>query len=196
MTGLRLSFLALVLVTGGCKTVEAAGSRAASEMAVESDSDSAAPAPKEASKKISPAPKGEDGSLPLLRWHMGRYSQKLVGAESVEVKDQAGRKLCDINETQVQKTFGAKRLKELKAAIDVLALSKGEYGRNPIFRGYEESRELLAFQGGEEFLVELMYQAQEVLKPKAKADGEAFDEAMALVMTTARDKKLCPDLGG
>ena len=197
MAGIKQSFLALVLLTSGCKSVEAAGSRPASEILVESASEAVKTVPSAGSQKVSLPLKAEaKGSAVLLRWQLGRYSQKLVGEESVEVKDKVGRKLCEISESVAQKVLGDKRLMELKAAIETLALSKGEYGRNPIFRGYDESRELLAFNGGEEFLVEQMYQAQEILRPKPKVDPEAFDEAMALVMTAARDKKLCPDLGG
>lgn len=201
MPVIKLIILTFILSASACRAGETASVPSQMEVAATVESPVISPLPSAPRAKetelASPEARLESRkkpSVPLLRWQFDRYSLQLEKGEAVEIKDKPGRLVCEITEGGVRKVLGKGRLKELKAAIATLALAKGSYARNPIFRPYDESRELLAIVKGEELLVELMYQAQEVLVPLSQAEVEAFDDAFRVVMSAARETKLCPTL--
>lgn len=186
MSWTKLTGLLVVLSLNGCKSTEAAGAKAAEELknTIDSVAGDTATAQKLPLKESSPV---------LMQWKYGRLSLSLKNDEAVEVQDKPGRVVCEITEAVVRGALGDAKLEELKKAIKVLAENKGSTRRNPMFRAYDESRELVAYSDGE-FVIEAMYQAQEVLSPKVEAKRAEFQGAYDVAISVARDAKVCPKL--
>jgi hypothetical protein len=194
---------ASVVVVGACRTSEASSSSSSSSslQGKPEASDRAGPVgAASASERVKtegargPRHTPLDKSPVLLRWIYDRYSLVLKKDEAIEEKNKAGIVLCSITENAVSSALGAAKLNQLKGAIKALGAFRGSTRRNPIFRPYSRSRELIAFIEGQEFLVEMMYQAQEVISPPSESHDESFERNFALVLDVARQTKLCPDL--
>ncbi len=144
--------------------------------------------------KVESGSKTEDDKSPVvLQWIFGRYSTSSV-EEIPEVRDQPGFVKCSITEKQVERTLAAGELVKLRDAIKALLPFKESTRRNLYFRAVIPSRELIAYVDGQEFLVELSFQAQVVLTPPSPDIASSFANNLSVVMNVANELKLCPSL--
>ncbi len=213
---MKIRLLALVLVgSTACRT-----SDAASEVKHQTQSGTAArgyPAAEDQDKSaaysgspvkgagISPAAQ-PDADLPplndkesLLKWRVGRWSLVLKGTEAVETLDKAGSVACEVTVGKVKSQFGKDKVVALKAAIAEAFKVRDQRQISPIFRGLDQSRELIAVLGGQEFLIEKMYQSRDAIMPDpSKNVGRdipkpgAAESGLELIMEVAVNPTICP----
>lgn len=200
---MKTSLIALVLCSAmACKTTEAASTPSSNYDGFVHEKGSGGKAlPQKAADAVPKAsdvlPSGK-GDESLLKWRVGRWSlvHGLEGAN--EKMDKPGTVACDVTAATVTKELGAERLSVLKGAIAELYKIKDQRQSNPIFRGLENSRELVARFNDEEFLIEKMFQSREVIAPTAAAvvgrdipKASAGEAALEIIMAVAIDPKIC-----
>ena len=196
---MKSSLLALVLLSAvACKT-EAASTPAASPALAVSPMDAKANALTAVKpSEVVETPKGDES---LLKWRVGRWSLVKSGTEFNEKMNQPGTVACAIRAEAVTKLLGADKLAALRVAISEAYKIKDKRQSQPIFRGLDKSRELVANFGSEEFMIEKMYQSREVISPEAASavgrdipKSSAAESSLETIMDIATNPKLCPNL--
>jgi len=166
---MRISILALVLLgTTACKTTEAASDVKSDGLALTANS---APGDKrkkdeKAAVPVAAVPVAADPDKEsLLKWRVGRWSIVLNGVVADEKMDKDGSVVCDVTAGLVKEKLGAEKVTALKTAIAEAYKIKDQRQISPIFRGLDQSRELIAVYKGEEYLVEKMFQSRDAIQP-------------------------------
>lgn len=190
---MKSSLLALVLLSVvACKTEAASTPTTKPTLAVTPTDVAAKPT------EIAETGKVDES---LLKWRVGRWSLVKSGTDVNEKLNQPGTVACDVRAEAVSKLLGADKLSALRVAISEAYKIKDKRQSQPIFRGLEHSRELVANFGSEEFMIEKMYQSREVITPEAAAavgrdipKASAAESSLETIMDIATNPKLCPNI--
>jgi hypothetical protein len=208
---MKKSLIALALMSAmACKTTEASSTSSSASPALAATADKAqvSPAAKGAktveygsksSGKITDEQVSADESL--MKWRVGRWSIVASNGDTNEKMDKAGTIACDVTAEAVKKLLGAEKLLAVKAAIAELYKVKDQRQSSPIFRGLQNSRELVASFKGEEFLIEKMYQSRDIIVAETPESvgrelpkASAVQAALETLMEVAINPKICPTI--